>query len=37
MKTHIKLPSKRNIIDFIVDRRRALEIIFAVLVVLSLF
>ena len=37
MKTGIKLPTKRNIIDFIVDRRRLLEIIFGVLVVLSLF
>lgn len=37
MKPHIKLPTKRNVIDFIVDRRRLLEIIFGILVVLSLF
>ena len=37
MKAGRKLPTKRNVIDFIVDRRRTLEIIFGVLVVLSLF
>lgn len=37
MKTGRKLPTKRSVINFIVDRRRALEITFGVLVVLSLF
>ncbi|MDF1495962.1 efflux RND transporter permease subunit [Caproiciproducens sp. CPB-2] len=37
MKIRRKLPTKRNVINFIVDRRRLLEIIFGILIVLSLF
>lgn len=39
MKTRIKfkLPTKHNVIDFIVNQRRAIEIIFSILVVLNLF
>ncbi|HBM75864.1 MAG TPA: multidrug transporter, partial [Clostridiaceae bacterium] len=37
MKMRIKLPTKHNVIDFIVNQRRTIEIIFSVLVVLNLF
>lgn len=37
MRVRGKLPTKRSFVNFIVDRRRAFEILFGILVVLSLF